>query len=235
MHDAGRSGDSAAALFEAVLFDLDGVLIDSSELVISHWREFAGWYGLPPDEVLRDVHGRRAVDIISQHLAGRSQAELAEAISRHEQLETADTAGVIALPGADQILKALPPERWAIVTACTTEVARCRLRAVHLPVPATLVASEDVAAGKPAPDGYLAAASRLGADPRRCLVIEDAPHGLAAGRAAGAAVLAVATTHAVAELGDADLIVPDLTAVEFRSAGADLRLSASVPDDWPAR
>lgn len=233
MPDPGHQlvSDSIAA----ILFDLDGVLIDSGDLVLDHWRTFADWYGLSQDDVLADVHGRRAVDVIRQALADRPPPEVEDAIRRHEELEVADTDGVVALPGASALLDGLSADRWAIVTACSGPLARARISAAGLPAPAIVVASEHVSEGKPAPDGYLAAASRLAAAPGSCVVIEDAPHGLTAGRAAGAYVLAVTTTHLADDLTAADVIVPDLSAVRITPGNRGLRLAVSAPVSWPAR
>ncbi|GAB3817333.1 hypothetical protein GCM10028820_18110 [Tessaracoccus terricola] len=135
-----------------------------------------------------------------------------------DALELSDFHGVVALPGTRELLERLPRDRWAAVTSGGQELMRARLAAAGLPVPEVLVAAEDVAAGKPDPEGYRKAASLLGVDVTRCLVVEDAPAGIAAGRAAGATVLAVCTSHDRDGL-DADLVVPDLAHAEVSVRG----------------
>ena len=127
--------------------------------------------------------------------------------------ESDDTDGVVALPGAASLLESLPADRWAVATSGSRRLATTRLAHGGLPLPRVLVTAEDVERGKPDPQPYLAAAAALGAEPSRCLVVEDAPAGIAAGKAAGAAVLAVTTTFAASALGAADYLAPSLAAV----------------------
>ena len=208
----------------ALLFDLDGVLIDSRAVLLSHWQAFAGWYGLDPEPLLASVHGVRATDVVTSALPGASPDELLAAVRRHAELELADTEGIVALPGADEVLSALDDADWAVVTAGTSDVACARMRAAGLTIPKVLVSASDVQAGKPDPEGYLTAARRLSSRPGDCVVIEDAPVGITAGRAAGATVLGLATTHQRDELIDADLVVEDLTAVSIQRRAGDLLL-----------
>ncbi|HEU4629015.1 MAG TPA: HAD-IA family hydrolase, partial [Gemmatimonadaceae bacterium] len=199
----------------ALLFDLDGVLADSTASVERHWRGWAGRHGLDADALMRRVHGRRAVDIIRETLpALDAEAELAELAAA----ESTDTAGVVALPGAAALLARLPTGRWAVVTSGTRAVALARLRACGLPEPPLLVAADEIARGKPDPEGYLTAARRLGEAPGDCVVVEDAPAGVAAARAAGMRCVALTTTHEAAALADAALIVPSLAALRVEVA-----------------
>jgi len=195
---------------EAVLFDIDGTLVDSTPAVERIWRTWAGRRGLDAEEILRVCHGRRTEDTLALFLPpgerGAAVAELAE-------LELTDLDEVTALPTARALLGRLPRRRWAAVTSGARPIMRARLAAAGLPLPEVLVAAEDVSAGKPDPEGYLKAAAALGADTRRCLVVEDAPAGIAAGVAAGARTLAVATSHDAARLTTADAAVADLTSV----------------------
>ncbi|MFP3712284.1 HAD-IA family hydrolase [Puerhibacterium sp. TATVAM-FAB25] len=203
---------------EAVLFDIDGTLVDSTPAVERIWETWADRHGLDLDAILRVCHGRRSEDTVALFLPAD---ERAAAVAELEQLELEDLDAVEALPATRELLPRLPARRWAAVTSGSRRIMRARLVAAGLPVPEVLVAAGDVTAGKPAPDGYLKAAAALGVDVGRCLVVEDAPAGLAAGRAAGARTLAVATSHDPAELADADATVADLSrvALEVRPDG----------------
>jgi sugar-phosphatase len=193
---------------DRVLFDLDGVLVDSRAVVERHWRAFACKYGLDSAEVLSSIHGRRTADniaVFAPHL------DAAAATREFEQLETEDVAGVHALPGAANLVNGLPAGTWAVVTSGSLAVASARIEAAGLPVPEVLITADDIDRGKPEPDGYVAATERLSAPPERCLVVEDTPPGLAAGRAAGARTLGLLTTHELTEL-DATVLAADLSA-----------------------
>jgi len=197
----------------AFLFDLDGVLVDSRVVVERTWRRWAQRHRLDPDAILQIAHGRRTQDTLQvavPHLA--SDAEVAWL----DATELADVEGLRVVPGAGQLLAALPADRWAIVTSCGRALAQQRLASVGLPVPRVLVVSEDVKQGKPAPEGYRLGAARLGYDPEDCLVFEDAPAGVAAGRAAGARVLALTTTYAPPHLREANGTIPDFTGIQVR-------------------
>lgn len=182
---------------DALLFDLDGVLIDSSACIERNWRAWAEPHGIDVAEIMKVAHGVRSVETIRQ-MAPHLDAE-AEA-ARLTALEVADTNGVVAMPGAHTLLAALPADAWTIVTSGGTDLATARLRAVGLPIPAAMVTADHVTRGKPAPEPYLLGAQRLNIAPERCLVVEDAPAGIQAGRAAGIRVLGVASTHQPNEL-----------------------------------
>ena len=188
--------------FSAILSDLDGVLVDSGDAVERVWREWAVEQGLDPDDVGRASHGvpsRQVIARVAPHLpAGEAE--------RVDRLHAA--TGGAALPGALELLHG--GWRLAVVTSCTRPLAAARLTAAGLPDPPVLITDDDVARGKPAPDPYLAAAGALGVAPAECLVIEDAPAGIAAARAAGMTVWAVATTHDRGDLAAADLVADDL-------------------------
>jgi mannitol-1-/sugar-/sorbitol-6-phosphatase len=195
---------------EAVLFDLDGVLVDSTATVERHWRVWATERGIDAGPVLAMAHGRRTADVVREftpELDAEGEAE------RIEAREARDTDDVVALPGADRVLRSLPSSAWAIVTSGTRELALARLRAVGLPVPSVLVCAGDVARGKPDPEGYTLAAKRLGVAPDAAVVVEDAPVGVAAARAAGAHVIALLTTYDVEELAGAKTALPSLAHV----------------------
>jgi HAD superfamily hydrolase (TIGR01509 family) len=195
---------------QAVLSDLDGVLVDSAAVIEETWRRFATRQGLDVEHVLAQSHGRRSVDLIrlvAPHLDADSEARLIE----QEEIEAA--TDLRALPGARELVDSVPAERFAIVTSGTRALALARLRATELPVPAVLVAAEEVDRGKPDPAGYLRAAELLGVDPADGVVLEDAPAGIEAGRAAGMTVIAVATTNDRSALRRANTVVPDLRAL----------------------
>ena len=192
--------------FAAVISDLDGVLVDSSAPTVRVWRAWGERHGLDGAALQAANHGRPARAVIAEHL----RSELVDAETAWlARAETADTEGVIALPGAADVL-ALPAGRIAISTSCMAPLARARLAAAGLPVPGVFVTSDQVARGKPAPDPYLLAAERLGVDPIACLVFEDAPAGIASARAAGMTVWAVTTTHRAADLGAAQRVASGL-------------------------
>jgi HAD superfamily hydrolase (TIGR01509 family) len=192
--------------FAAVISDLDGVLVDSSAPTVRSWRAWGERRGLDGEAIQAGNHGRPARAVLAEHVAPE---ELEADVDFLTRAETIDTEGVVAYPGAAEIL-ALPERRVAIATSCTAPLARARLAAAGLPEPAVLITADQVVEGKPAPDPYLLAAERLGVDPADCLVLEDAPAGIAAGRAAGMTVWAVATTHAGPELRGATRVGADL-------------------------
>jgi sugar-phosphatase len=191
-----------------VLFDLDGVLVDSTPAVARVWTGWALAHGLDPDEVVKKAHGRPSIATIRELLPGANHAAEDREVERRE---IADIEGVVPLPGAVELLKALPRDRWAIVTSCTRSLAAVRIGAAGLPEPRYLVTSTDVKHGKPDPEPYLRGAQLLGAPASECLVIEDAPAGVRAGKEAGARVLALRTTASDVELrqAGADWIVDD--------------------------
>ncbi len=208
---------------DAILFDIDGTLVDSTAAVERTWRTWAAAHGADAEEILRVCHGRRSQDTIALFLPA---AEQAAAVDELERLELDDLADTVALPGAVPLLSRLEPGRWAAVTSGPRALMQARLRAAGLPEPGVLVTAEDVSIGKPDPQGYLLAAAALGVDAGRCLVVEDAPAGVEAGRAAGAAVLAVATSHDASVRGGADATVHDLTRFRVEPAGGRLVVTA---------
>jgi sugar-phosphatase len=179
--------------YAALLFDMDGTVLTSIAVVERIWTAWALGHGLDPAALLPTIHGVRARDtIVTLNLPGIDPD--AEAAKLNE-MELAATDGIFAIPGAVDFLRALPPDRWAIVTSATPDLALKRLAITGIPTPPLLVTAADVAQGKPHPAGYRLAAQRLGVAPEDCLVLEDAPAGIAAGEAAGADVLVVTATH----------------------------------------
>jgi mannitol-1-/sugar-/sorbitol-6-phosphatase len=208
-----------------LLFDLDGVLVDSTPAVARVWAGWAREHGFDPDKVVREAHGRPSIATIRELLPhGDHAAEDREV----ERREIADVEGVIPLPGAMELLQALPLQRWAIVTSCTRPLAGVRINAAGLPKPMHLVTSTDVTHGKPDPEPYLKGAQFLGVPAGDCIVIEDAPAGIRAGKAAGAHVVALRTTATDAELQEAgsDWIVDNCAALflDCSAAGGDFLL-----------
>ena len=194
----------------ALLFDLDGVLVDSRAVVERTWRRWAARRGLDAGPLLAVAHGRRVSDTLKAVLP---HLDPAPEVAWLDVAELQDLDGVVQVPGAAALLASLPERRWAIVTSCSRELAARRLARAALALPPLLVTSDDVTQGKPAPDGYLLGARRCGAAPTACLAFEDAPAGIAAARAAGCRVVALATTHAPAHLGGAETVVSDLRSV----------------------
>lgn len=200
----------AGRLFEAVLFDLDGTLIDSGAAVGRSWLAWAAESGIPPER-LQGFHGMPTTAILAELVSGEQVPAAAE---RLEQLEVGDVDGIVLLPGAERALADIDSARSAIVTSCTAPLAAARIAAAGVTSPAVVVTASDVEIGKPDPAPFLLAAHRLGANPARCLVVEDAVSGIMAAKAAGMATVAVTTTYDADAL-DADLVVRDLDAVRF--------------------
>jgi mannitol-1-/sugar-/sorbitol-6-phosphatase len=183
-----------------VLSDLDGVLVDSHASIMRAWRWWGERNGVERSAVEAVQHGRPSGEIIAALAPHLDAAAESRAIDLRQ---AEDTDGVVALDGAAELLDGAAPGRLAIVTSCTVPLATARLRAAGLPAPPVLVTPERLRRGKPDPEGYLLAARDLGADPRDCVVLEDAPAGVEAGRAAGMHVVGVLTTHAAADLAAA--------------------------------
>ena len=200
----------------ALLFDMDGTLVDSSAAVHSLYRRWAARHGIELEALVRVSHGRRSAEV-ARHYAHLGFDVAAETAWMIEQ-ERADANPIVEVAGAGALLRSLPPRRWAVVTSADRVLALQRLRAAGLPLPGVLVSADDVARGKPDPEGFLMAASRLGVAAADCLVLEDAPAGLAAGQAAGARVLALTTTLTADELAPLPS-VPDYRRVAARVEG----------------
>ncbi|MFF1380192.1 HAD family hydrolase [Streptomyces sp. NPDC058308] len=206
---------------DALLFDNDGTLLSSMESVLRCWSRWAREYGITAEEFGKvELHGRPAVEIVADLLPPE---QVAEAVARIEELEVSDVAGgVVLLPGTRELLESLPVERWAVVTSATRALGEARLAEVGIR-PGLVIAADDITRGKPDPEPFLLAAAKLGADPARCVVFEDAPAGLQSGRAAGMTTVALTTTHQASELS-ADVVVKDLSAVSAQATAGGVEI-----------
>jgi mannitol-1-/sugar-/sorbitol-6-phosphatase len=200
----------------AILFDLDGVLVDSTRYIEEQWRGWALSKGLSPEPFLKVCHGRRAVETIrlaAPHLD--AEAEVAAFVPA-----VSDNTPLIPIEGAAELLKSLPADSWAVATSGPRAGAIDRLRRASLPIPRVLIGAEDVLEGKPSPDVYLKAAESLGVAAADCIVVEDAPAGIESARAAGMRVIALTTTHPIEQL-PADASAESLAPIHVR-AGREL-------------
>ena len=207
---------------DAIIFDLDGVLVDSNAIAERHLRIWAERYEISFTRIAAVHHGRTTVETlraVAPHLdAEREAALLASAEAR-------DTDGLVAFAGASRLLAEVSRHRWAIATSCGIATASSRLEYLELPHPDVLVTAEDVTNGKPAPDAYVLAARQLAVDPSRCVVVEDAPAGIVSARAAGARVIGVASTLPESALVGADVIVRRLDDLHAGMASEALVIS----------
>jgi mannitol-1-/sugar-/sorbitol-6-phosphatase len=199
-----------------VIFDLDGVLVASAPVVEASWSRWAGERGVEWDALLPVLHGRPGRELVTEFAPHLDADEEVATITAYE---LAEEHALVAVPGAGECIAAAP--RWAIATSGGRELALGRLRAVGHPIPDVLVSADDITRGKPHPEPYLKAAEKLGAQPDQCLVIEDAPAGIEAARAAGMRVVAVTTSHAAAQLAAADAVYDSMD--EVRRAELDTR------------
>ena len=221
--DAGPLADDLFRdAFAAVLFDLDGTLVDSTASVVRSWVTWAVEHGIDPSR-LQGYHGVPSRQIVAEVLPDR---DVEAAVARINEIELVDVDGIVPLPGAVRALAAVPGGRAAIVTSCSTPLAGVRVRAAGLRVPEVVVTADDVERGKPDPAPFLLAARRLGVSPAQCLVVEDAPLGLQAARAAGMATLAVTTTTPAEELA-ADVVVGTLDDVDLVARADGVRVVSS--------
>jgi len=202
----------------ALLFDMDGTLVDSTTSVERIWGRWAKGHGLSFADVAHRMHGRRAVDIM-QALAPEG-LDLGREVAQLDEDELDDTDGIVAIPGAAELIAALPHGSWALVTSARLPLARARMAAAGLPLPEMVVTSSDVALGKPHPECYLQALERLGVSASQAVVFEDAHAGLASGKAAGCRTIALATTTPNHELEHEDWI-HDLSCVSVENVLAD--------------
>jgi len=211
---------------QAILFDLDGVLVDSAERVEKTWREWAIRHRLDPEHVIAMAHGRRTIE--TMRLVAPELSTSAE-IAALESSEATNPEGVYEIAGARELLQLLPVSRWAVVTSGIRAVAEFRLRCTGLPSPTVMICADDITRGKPDPEGYLTAAARLGYSAADCIVIEDAPAGIESALAAGMRAIAIATTYPADGLRAADAVVARLADLEVTFAGDEIQISFTAP------
>jgi mannitol-1-/sugar-/sorbitol-6-phosphatase len=211
----------------ALLFDMDGVLIDSTPAVSRVWRRWAVEHHFNPEEVVARAHGRPSITTVREYLPH------ADAVAENrlvERAEIEDLEGVVPLPGSRELLQSLPPDRWTIVTSSTRPLAEVRLRAAGLAIPRKLITSSDVVNGKPHPEPYEKAAALLGFPISDCIVVEDVPAGIRAGKSAGARVMAFTTTCKEVDLSaaGADWVLQSCVDISLLSTDGELKLNLAT-------
>jgi sugar-phosphatase len=210
---------------EAILFDLDGVLVNSAECVERTWRGWAARHGLDAEKVIAFAHGRRTVETIKlvapELSAGAEVAEL-------EAKEAMTSEGIYEVPGARELLESLPRERWAVVTSGVRAVADFRISYTRLPAPTVMICADDISRGKPDPEGYLTAANHLGFANKDCVVIEDAPAGIEAAHNGGMRVIAIASTYPADRLREADAVIERLADLTIEREGAQILITVNT-------
>lgn len=209
---------------KAILFDLDGVLVDSSECVEQTWRAWSARHGLNADNVISVAHGRRTLETvraIAPHL------DVLAEVAALEAKEATTTEGIYEIEGARELIAKLPLDRWAVVTSGTRAIAELRLNLVRIPVPRVMICADEIAHGKPHPEGYLTAAAQLGRRPRECIVIEDTPPGIEAAHAGGMRVIAIETTYPREQLTAADAVVRLLTDLDVMWDGDAIQIETT--------
>lgn len=213
---------------DALLFDLDGVLINSTPAVARVWRNWAIEHGFNPEEVVARAHGRPSLTTVREYLPDANHESENREVERRE---IADLEGVVPLPGAVDLLTSLPPDRWTIVTSCTRLLAEVRIAAAGLPLPRKLITSNDIANGKPHPEPYQKGAALLGFAASACVVFEDVPAGVRSGKAAGAKVVGFTSTVSRSELegAGANWILKSCADVRLVEHGKSLTLSLVSP------
>jgi sugar-phosphatase len=214
---------------DAILFDLDGVLIDSTRCIERHWQEWSQKHHIDINKIMANAHGVRTIETIQKvapHLDGEKEAAC---FTAHEIL---DTEGVVAIAGAKSLMSQLPTDQWAIVTSGGYKLVLARLIRAGLPIPKFVVSADDVAHGKPSPEPYLTAAKKLGLAPEYCIVVEDAPIGVKSGKAAGMRVIGITSTHSINELigAEANFIVECLGNIDIHTDEGNSGLKIELSD-----
>lgn len=199
----------------AILFDLDGVLLDSTRVVAAQYTRWALENGLDPAVVMQAAHGVRTIEVVKR-VAPHLDAE-AEMRKIEQREATADE--VVRMPGAVELLNSIPKGRWCVVTSGTRFLATTRMRRFGVPIPEILVTADDVTRGKPDPEPYMKGAELLKVKPAECIVVEDAPAGIRAGHAAGMKVISLPSTYPEADLHEADAIVSGLSKIKVSLDG----------------
>lgn len=208
----------------ALLFDMDGTLVDSTRIVVRAWKRWAERHGIPLEALLEFSHGRPAVATMEHFLPGRDHTAALGEMARYEETEF---SGIVAVPGAAQVVAAIRTHPWAIVTSAWRTLAEARVQAAGLPLPPVIVPVDEIREGKPNPQGFLRAAERLGVPAPECLVFEDTRPGIEAGLAAGMQVVGLLTTVPAAQLKHRPL-VRDFRDVKVQPDGD--RLTVAIED-----
>jgi mannitol-1-/sugar-/sorbitol-6-phosphatase len=200
----------------AILFDLDGVLLDSTRVVAAQYTRWAIEHNLDPDEVMKAAHGVRTLEVVQR------VAPHLDAVAETKKIEDREAAadGIVQIPGAVALLSSIPKGRWCVVTSGTRFLATTRMRKFGIPIPDILVTADDVSKGKPDPEPYRKGAELLKANPAECVVFEDAPAGIRSARAAGMKVISLPSTYPASELQEANVIVSGLGNVQISPDGA---------------
>lgn len=200
----------------AILFDLDGVLVDSTGSVDRQWRAWAREQGIDEESVIAIAHGVRSVEVIravAPHLDAQAEAR------RLENREASDR-DIVVMPGAIDLIRSIPENKWGVVTSGARQLASARLKLAGVPFPRVMVTADDVVNGKPHPEPYLKGAELLGANPAECLVVEDAPAGIRAAHAGGMKAIGLTSTYPAAALSEADWVIQKLTQIQVSVDGA---------------
>lgn len=209
-------------LCAAILFDLDGVLVDSTGSVDRQWRRWAEDNGIDPQRVVEIAHGVRTIEIVRRlapHLDATTETLMLE------KREADDQEGVSVMPGAAELLASIPQGRWCVVTSGTRYLATARLKLGNLPIPTVLVSADDVSKGKPDPEPYLMGAKLLGINQGEGLVIEDAPAGIRAAHAGGMKAVGITSTYPASGLQEADAVITKLRQIKVESVGGKLKIN----------
>jgi mannitol-1-/sugar-/sorbitol-6-phosphatase len=213
----------------AILFDLDGVLVDSTRSVECQWRAWAREQGINGDQVANVSHGVRAIEVI-RAVAPHLDAEIE--VRKLESREANDRNGVAVMPGAIDLVRSIPDGRWCVVTSGTRHLATARLQLAGIPLPKVLITADDVTHGKPHPEPYLKGAQLLGVNPAECLVIEDAPAGIQSAQAGGMKAIALTSTYPASALTEANLVVKSLTQIQVTLNGKrNLAIKITAPSN----
>lgn len=199
---------------EAAIFDVDGVLVDSTVVVERYWRNFARKHGLNPEKAILTAHGRRTEEAMRMLTPHIDVSEEAEKLVRNA---AQDADGLRQMEGVASLISSLPNGRWAVATSGSRKTAEFRLKYAGITLPDVMITADDVNRGKPDPEVYIKASRKLGTLPEHCVVFEDSPAGVASGLAAGMRVIAVTTTHALQDLKTADFITHNLSAIDIVS------------------
>ncbi len=209
----------------AILFDLDGVLCDSTKAVDREWREWGARKGVDGDAIMAIAHGVRSIEVIRRVAPNLDAVAEAAALENHE---AHDQRGVTPMQGAAELVSSIPQGMWGVVTSGSRLLATNRLRHCGLPIPEVLVTSDDVTRGKPYPEPYLKGAELLGVRPVDCLVIEDAPAGIQSARAGRMKVVGITSTYAADALEQADAVIDELCALRVSSERGVLSVELPV-------